>query len=373
MADLTLDNLSKSFGRARSSVPAVDRLTLHIADGEFVVLVGPSGCGKTTTLRLIAGLEEPTSGAVRIGGREVAGLPPCRRDIAMVFQGYALYPHMTIRRNMGFALRMRGTPKDEVRARVDAAAQMLGITPLLERLPRQLSGGERQRAAVGKAVVREPKVFLFDEPLSNLDARLRAQLRAELKALHQRLKITTVYVTHDQEEAMTLGDRIVVMDRGRVRQVGTPLEVYRHPADRFVAGFIGMPPMNFLEGTLVRDSAGAAFLERGAAAAVPLGIDLSPARAAVVGMPIVLGIRAASLRPTAPNPSAAAGALALLAETVEPLGEHVDIAGLTPAGQRLTARLPASEPVTPGDTLRLRIDPAGVHIFESGEAGAVMR
>src|SRR5438477_5041226 len=246
MAQVMMKDLNKKY----DEVHAVKDVNLHIRDKEFVVLVGPSGCGKTTTLRMVAGLEEITAGEIAIGDRVVNDLPPKDRDIAMVFQNYALYPHMTVYDNMAFGLKMRKFPKAEIEQRVRDAAQLLGIQELLKRKPRQLSGGQRQRVAVGRAIVRHPQVFLFDEPLSNLDAKLRVQMRVELKRLHDRLETTAIYVTHDQVEAMTLGDRVVVMKDGVVQQVGEPLELYDRPANRFVAGFIGSPAMNFAEVTI---------------------------------------------------------------------------------------------------------------------------
>ena len=231
---------------AAGQAPAVDDFTLDVKPGEFLVLVGPSGCGKSTTLRMIAGLELPTGGTISIGAREVTNLPPKDRDIAMVFQNYALYPHMTVCENMSFALKLRHVPKDEIARRVNEAAETLGLTPYLDRLPKALSGGQRQRVALGRAIVREPAVFLFDEPLSNLDAKMRVEMRAEIIRLHHRLGATMVYVTHDQVEAMTMGERIVVMNGGKIQQAAAPLEVYNHPANRFVASFIGTPPMNLL-------------------------------------------------------------------------------------------------------------------------------
>src|SRR5215470_5026010 len=242
MADVALRNVVKRF----DDVDAVRNISLTIPDNEFVVLVGPSGCGKSTTLRMIAGLEEATAGDILIGGEVVNDVPPKDRDIAMVFQNYALYPHMTVFENMSFGLKLRRVAKSEIRARVEEAARILDITDLLSRRPKQLSGGQRQRVAMGRAIVRKPQVFLFDEPLSNLDAKLRVAMRTEIKALHQRLKTTSVYVTHDQIEAMTMADRIVVMNMGRVEQIGSPLELYDNPANLFVAGFIGSPAMNFL-------------------------------------------------------------------------------------------------------------------------------
>ena len=240
MASVSLRNVRKVYPGGAVGVGGVD---LEIRDGEFVVLVGPSGCGKSTTLRMVAGLEEITSGEISIGGRVVNDVLPKDRDIAMVFQNYALYPHMTVRENLAFGLKLRKVPKDEIERRIADAAAVLGIEPYLDRRPKALSGGQRQRVAVGRAIVRNPAVFLFDEPLSNLDAKMRTQMRVEIKRLHARLGATMIYVTHDQTEAMTMGDRIVVMEGGRIRQAGAPLEVYEHPANRFVAGFIGTPPM----------------------------------------------------------------------------------------------------------------------------------
>src|SRR5512146_1035827 len=247
MAQVILERVSKVYP---GNVQAVDNVTLEVADREFVVLVGPSGCGKSTTLRMIAGLEEITAGSIRIGDRVVNDVPPKNRDIAMVFQNYALYPHMTVYKNMAFGLKLRRMPRAQIQQRVMEAARILDIEHLLDRKPKALSGGQRQRVAVGRAIVREPAAFLFDEPLSNLDAKLRVTTRAELKRLHHRLKTTTIYVTHDQEEAMTLGDRIVVMRDGLIQQADTPLRTYNEPTNRFVAGFIGMPPMNFFDGAI---------------------------------------------------------------------------------------------------------------------------
>ena len=246
MASVGIRDVKKAFGTTQ----VIHGVDITIGDGEFVVLVGPSGCGKSTLLRMIAGLENITGGEIRIGERVVNNVPPKERDIAMVFQNYALYPHMTVAANMGFSLRLRGAPKQEIDSRVHRAAEILGLMPLLERYPRQLSGGQRQRVAMGRAIVRDPQVFLFDEPLSNLDAKLRVAMRTEIKELHQRLKTTTVYVTHDQIEAMTMADKIVVMHDGIVEQIGTPLDLYDKPDNLFVAGFIGSPAMNFLKGQI---------------------------------------------------------------------------------------------------------------------------
>src|SRR5471030_287451 len=254
MAAVTLNGVHKSFG----STPVVHGVDIEIADGEFCVLVGPSGCGKSTLLRMIAGLEEISGVEIRIGNRVVNNVAPKERDIAMVFQNYALYPHMTVQDNMGFSLKLAGESPSAIKARVDEAAAILGLGDYLERYPRQLSGGQRQRVAMGRAIVRKPQVFLFDEPLSNLDAKLRVAMRTEIKALHQRLKTTSVYVTHDQIEAMTMADKIVVMNAGRVEQIGSPLELYDNPANRFVAGFIGSPAMNFFSGRMARNGTGLA-------------------------------------------------------------------------------------------------------------------
>lgn len=252
MAEVRFTNVRKVYQRGEAA--AVEDFTLEVRDGEFLVLVGPSGCGKSTTLRMVAGLELPTGGTIRIGGQDVTNLPPKDRDIAMVFQNYALYPHMTVKENMAFGLKLRRFPKDEIERRVTSAAEALGLTPYLKRLPKALSGGQRQRVALGRAIVREPAVFLFDEPLSNLDAKMRVEMRAEIIRLHHRLGATMIYVTHDQTEAMTMGERIVVMSKGEIQQVAPPLEVYERPANPFVAGFIGTPPMNlFPAGTLAPD------------------------------------------------------------------------------------------------------------------------
>src|SRR5271154_1544580 len=262
MAQVLLENLSKVFPeKGGPGVAAVKRINLQIEDREFMVLVGPSGCGKSTTLRMIAGLEEITSGTISIGGRLVNDVLPKDRDIAMVFQNYALYPHMTVYENMAFGLKLRKLPKAEIEARVNETAAMLGLESLLKRRPKALSGGQRQRVALGRAIVRKPKVFLFDEPLSNLDAKMRVSTRTEISKLHGRLGATMIYVTHDQVEAMTMGDRICVMKDGHVMQVAAPLEIYNHPANLFVAGFIGSPPMNFFKGTIARNGGRLTFVE----------------------------------------------------------------------------------------------------------------
>ena len=287
MARVALETVSKLYP---GNVKAVDKLTLEVRDGEFVVLVGPSGCGKSTTLRMIAGLEEVTSGTVTIGQRMVNDVQPKDRDIAMVFQNYALYPHMTVRQNMAFALKLRKVAKEETESRIRAAADMLGLGELLDRLPKALSGGQRQRVAVGRAIVRQPAAFLFDEPLSNLDAKLRVQMRLEIARLHNRLGTTMIYVTHDQAEAMTLGDRIVVMNDGVVRQIAAPTELYDRPADLFVAGFIGVPQMNFFAGTIEASARGVSF-RASAGFELPVAAEMTGQLTAYAGKPVTLGLR----------------------------------------------------------------------------------
>jgi multiple sugar transport system ATP-binding protein len=316
MAQVVLKDLNKKY----DEVHAVKDVNLHIQDKEFIVLVGPSGCGKSTTLRMVAGLEEITSGEIHIGTRVVNDLPPKDRDIAMVFQNYALYPHMTVYDNMAFGLKMRKFPKAEIAKRVQDAAEILSIQDLLKRKPRQLSGGQRQRVAVGRAIVRHPQVFLFDEPLSNLDAKLRVQMRVELKRLHDRLETTAIYVTHDQVEAMTLGDRVVVMKDGWIQQVGEPLELYRRPRNRFVAGFIGSPAMNFLD-TTVADGQEACWVEApGLRLKVPA--DRVARLGAKNGQPVVLGIRPEDLRPATAGDPADLTCDAVV-DVVEPLGSEI--------------------------------------------------
>src|SRR6266568_3109174 len=302
MASVTLVGVRKIYQEGPRARVAVDGVDLAVLDGEFVVLVGPSGCGKSTTLRMIAGLESISAGTVRIGERVVNDVAAKDRNIAMVFQNYALYPHMTVFENMAFGLKRRGLPAREIDPRVREAAALLGITPLLERRPRHLSGGEQQRVALGRALVRKPDVFLFDEPLSNLDAKLRVQMRREIARLHRELRATMLYVTHDQAEAMTLGDRIVVLNGGAVQQIDTPLATYRRPRNTFVAGFIGSPAMNLLPGAIVRHGgAGGALEFRAEGDAFSLGLPLAWQRALgnAEGRPVILGIRPEDLRPAA--------------------------------------------------------------------------
>ena len=347
MAEIRLQNLVK---RYENGFEAVKSLSLEINDGEFLVLVGPSGCGKSTTLRMIAGLEEVSAGDIFVSDKRVNDLEPGDRDIAMVFQNYALYPHMTVRQNMSFGLRMRKTPKPEIAKRVQEAANILSIEPLLDRRPKELSGGQRQRVAVGRAIVRNPKAFLFDEPLSNLDAKLRVQMRTELARLHQRLKTTTVYVTHDQVEAMTLGDRIVVMKDGVIQQVDSPMEIYRRPANRFVASFIGSPSMNFIEGVVQQGS----FVS----GAVNYPISLSQSG------PLTLGFRPEHLTNNQNEPKFADVQL----EVVERMG-HETIVYFQLCGQSLIARLPGDSEAQEGDTIAIHLAKKQCHFFARDEGG----
>jgi multiple sugar transport system ATP-binding protein len=350
MASVEIREARKSFG----AVDVIRGVTVDVADGEFVILVGPSGCGKSTLLRMLAGLEEISGGEIHIGGRIVNDLPPKERDIAMVFQNYALYPHMTVAENMGFSLRLKHADKPAIEAGVKRAAEILGLTPYLKRYPRQLSGGQRQRVAMGRAIVRDPQVFLFDEPLSNLDAKLRVQMRAEIKELHQRLRTTTIYVTHDQVEAMTMADRIVVMHGGVVEQIGAPLELYDRPANLFVASFIGSPAMNLIEGTIEPGGAGFTTAD---GQRLPLGS--APPGAA--GKPATYGIRPEHF-------TVADDGIPVKVVVTEPTGSetHVvaklgnrDIVGVF--RERISLR--------PGEIIRLAPDLGKIHLFD-GQSGS---
>ena len=368
MAEISLENVSKVYP---GDIQALRNFSLHVTEEEFVVLVGPSGCGKSTTLRLVAGLEEPSGGTVRIGGRVVNDVPPRDRDIAMVFQNYALYPHMTAYKNMAFALQMRRLPRREIDQRVRQTARILGIEHLLDRKPKALSGGQRQRVAVGRAIVRQPAAFLFDEPLSNLDARLRLEMRAELKRLHQRLRRTVLYVTHDQEEAMTLGDRIVVMDEGRIQQVGRPLEVFAAPANRFVASFVGTPPMNFVDGRVIRQD-GLVF--DGGTFRLPLPAALAAGLAGWADCPVVLGVRPEAMALAATGRFEGQGnAIDASVLVVEPLGEKMDLIADAGGDRRLTARVDARADLAAGAQTRLYLDLSRIHLFEPGPAGRNLR
>jgi multiple sugar transport system ATP-binding protein len=346
MAPVAIRDVRKSFG----TVEVIHGVNVDINDGEFVILVGPSGCGKSTLLRMIAGLEQISRGDILIGERVVNNVPPKERDIAMVFQNYALYPHMTVAENMGFSLKLRRTDKRVIQERVGKAAEILGLTQLLERYPRQLSGGQRQRVAMGRAIVRDPQVFLFDEPLSNLDAKLRVAMRTEIKELHQRLGTTTVYVTHDQIEAMTMADKIVVMHDGVVEQIGEPLELYDKPLNLFVAGFIGSPAMNFLEGKVTRDSG--AWFEMASGRRLPL----RPDTAAKDGQRVVYGIRPEHLHASDDGTEAEV-------VVVEPTGAEVQVFAHLD-GHDITAVLRERLLLKPGTKVRLAPDMALVHLFD---------
>ncbi|MBI1967794.1 MAG: ABC transporter ATP-binding protein [Gemmatimonadetes bacterium] len=347
MASVSLHRLTKTFDAGR---PALQDFSLDVRDGEFVVLLGPSGCGKTTALRCIAGLEEPTAGEILIGEREVTHVPPAERDVAMVFQNYALYPHLTVHENIAFALEMRRVPKADCARRVTAMAARLGLAELLDRRPAQLSGGQRQRVALGRAIVRDPAVFLFDEPLSNLDAKLRLELRAELLALHRALGATMIYVTHDQVEAMTMGQRIAILHEGRLRQLGAPGEIYERPADVFVARFVGSPGMNILTGSGTGE--GGRVMQCGSLA-------LPVADAAGV-FPTQLGLRPEHVGVGAVGE----GVGEALVEVVEPLGSET-LVHLDAGGQALVARLPGMADVRVGDRVGVRVDTRRLHLFDA--------
>ncbi len=344
MATLVLENLRKSFG----NVHVLHGIDMALASGEMVVIVGESGCGKSTLLRLVAGLETPTEGRIVLDGEDVARRDPAARDIAMVFQNYALYPHMTVFENMAYGLRIRGMAKSEITRRVDEAAEMLGLKPMLARRPRQLSGGQRQRVAMGRAIVREPKLFLFDEPLSNLDAKLRLTMRGEIRQLQRRMGVTSLYVTHDQVEAMTLGDRLLVMNKGRPVQLASPMEVFERPADRFVAGFIGAPAMNFLPATLSHDGSLATLTD---GTTIPL-----PGRRR--DGPITLGIRPEHLE-LAPQ------GLALRVQLVELLGSETVVIGRLANGDPISIRVPGPPPAALDDTLHVTIPGTAAHLFDA--------
>ncbi|MFT4956383.1 MAG: multiple sugar transport system ATP-binding protein [Brevundimonas sp.] len=354
MANVTLEGVRKNFG----TTEVIRGVDLTIEDGEFVVFVGPSGCGKSTLLRLIAGLEDLTGGDILIGDRNVSGAAPADRGIAMVFQSYALYPHMTVRQNMGFGLKLAKTDKGEIERRVNAAAQVLNITDYLDRKPKQLSGGQRQRVAIGRAIVREPQVFLFDEPLSNLDAALRVRMRYEFARLHGELKTTMIYVTHDQVEAMTLADRIVVLSAGRIEQVGAPMDLYEHPDNLFVAGFIGSPRMNFLKAEVVEASAGGAVVRTAAGETLTVAVDAARAKP---GDSVTLGVRPEHLTLTGEE-----NALSAQADFVETLG-HATYAYLAhgAAEEGLTCQLPGDVRPRAGEALTVHAPRGLSHLFDA--------
>jgi ABC-type sugar transport system ATPase subunit len=353
MANLELRNLVKRFG----DVTVVSELNLSVSPGEFVVLLGESGCGKSTTLRMVAGLEEVTQGQIIIGGKDVTQLHPMARDIAMVFQNYALYPHMDVAQNLSFALRLGGRPQAEIDSKVASAAKILNIEHLLKRKPKELSGGQRQRVAIGRAIVREPQVFLFDEPLSNLDAKLRGHMRAELALLHQRLGKTTLYVTHDQVEAMTLASRIVIFDKGRIQQVGTPSEVFNHPANLFVAGFIGTPTMNFFEARLQRKEGQVVLSTQDFDVPAP---EWLTAQSIPDDRLLTLGIRPQMLLP-----ATQASSMCMQVEVVEYLGTESQVVGRLPSGQKMCAVLQGDAKAAVHQTMNVTVHPSALHVFDT--------
>ncbi|GES43333.1 ABC transporter ATP-binding protein [Rhizobium dioscoreae] len=356
MASVELHNIHKAYG----ALTVIHDISLSIEDGEFIALVGPSGCGKSTLLRMIAGLEEITDGDVSIGGQVVNSMTPRERNIAMVFQSYALYPHMTVAENMGFNLKLSGETKQVIEQRVNEAARMLDLTKLLDRKPAQLSGGQRQRVAMGRAIVRNPAVFLFDEPLSNLDAKLRVQMRSEIKALHQKVQTTSIYVTHDQIEAMTLADRIVVLNQGRIEQQGTPIELYRKPANLFVAGFIGSPAMNFLDG-VVEGVEGVPVVRLKDSTPIRIAGE----RKVKAGQSVKVGLRPEHL-------SLASAGSPLTGQTllVEPTGAQTHVL-FDLAGEQVTAVVDGEAPVRYGQPLNVSVSPEQVYVFDAASGLAL--
>ncbi len=354
MANVKLDTIKKEY---EGGVVAVKGVSIEIQDKEFVVLVGPSGCGKSTTLRMIAGLEDISSGTLTIDGKIMNDVPPKDRDIAMVFQNYALYPHMSVYENMAFGLKLRKFPKDEIDKRVRDAAKILSIEEYLERKPKALSGGQRQRVAVGRAIVRKPKVFLFDEPLSNLDAKMRVQMRTEISKLHQRLDATMIYVTHDQTEAMTMGDRIVVMKDGNVMQIDTPLNLYNNPTNKFVAGFIGSPSMNFIDGTIFKES-GMKFIEKGTQLSVDIPKDKQKLLESYIGKEIWLGIRPEHIFAEKSKSSR----ISAYVEVVEPMGNEI-FAYVTCGVAQLVARMSPMD-IHTGQKTDFTFDMSKAHFFD---------
>lgn len=354
MADLSIKNLKKAYGE----IEILKGINLEINDHEFVVFVGPSGCGKSTLLRSIAGLEEVTGGHIYLDDREITDLPPAKRDLAMVFQSYALYPHMTVRDNLSFALKLAGADKAVIERKVTEAARILELDQLLDRKPKDLSGGQRQRVAIGRSIVRHPKVFLFDEPLSNLDAALRVQMRLELARLHHDLNATMIYVTHDQVEAMTLADKVVVLNGGRIEQVGSPMELYHHPANQFVAGFLGMPKMSFLPGHVVSSNASGVRvkLKGGVELELPVGGEIT-----TPGSAVTLGVRPEHIQVTEPDASAYRGCL----DVTEHLGSDTYCYVKTESGDTLTVRTPGDFAGQYGDNVGLSLDLEHCHLFDA--------
>jgi multiple sugar transport system ATP-binding protein len=365
MAEVSLQRVVKKYGE----VEAVRAIDLDIPDNEFVVLVGPSGCGKSTTLRMIAGLEELTSGDIRIGGEVVNDLPPKDRDIAMVFQNYALYPHMTAFENMSFGLRLRKLAKAEIKQRVEHAARILDITELLDRRPKALSGGQRQRVAMGRAIVRNPKVFLFDEPLSNLDAKLRVQMRTEIKRVHQKVKTTTVYVTHDQVEAMTLADRVVVMNNGRIEQIGTPQELYHQPRTHFVAGFIGSPAMNFIPCTLEQNGGGLR-VRLSQEIALPVPASKVAGYANLTKRELLFGLRPEHITEARTNGGSSPATFTVTLDVVEPMGMETMVF-FTVNGTEVCGRVEPTAARDAGESMPLQANMEHMHLIDPA-SGAVL-
>jgi len=359
MADVTLTNVKKVYD---GNVVAVHDFNLHIEDKEFIVLVGPSGCGKSTTLRMIAGLEEITEGEIKIGERVVNDVPPKDRDIAMVFQNYALYPHMTVYKNMAFGLKLRRYPKQEIDKRVREAAAILGLEDYLDRKPKQLSGGQRQRVAVGRAIVRKPKVFLFDEPLSNLDAKMRVQMRAEISKLHTKLQATMIYVTHDQVEAMTMGDRIVVMKDGFIQQVADPIRLYDYPENKFVAGFIGSPPMNFMNSKVISENGGI-WVDSGAFK-VKVTDEQAKHLEAYLGKEVTFGVRPEHIQDINNVPDAdPTTCISALVDVIEPMGAETFLY-LTSGDHSFIAKVDGHEQCRVGDNIDLTLEMSRAHYFD---------
>lgn len=362
MTAIRFQHVSK---RYENGALAVDDVSFDVADGAFCVLLGPSGCGKSTLLRMLAGLEAISGGDVHVADRRVNDLSPKDRDIAMVFQNYALYPHLSVLDNIAFPLEARGVARKERRERAAKVAASVQLDGLLERRPAELSGGQRQRVALARAIIREPKAFLFDEPLSNLDAKMRQSMRAELRSLHRRLGVTSIYVTHDQEEAMALADQIVVMNAGKVRQIGAPMDVYNAPADRFVAGFVGVPAMNFFDGRVTIDASGVHFVCEGNL--LPLPRVWADSLAAYKAQSLSLGVRPSALRIVKDGPG-----LSLRVRSIELLGDQADLHALGPGNVPVIARVPSRLDVREGDTVRAACDPVGTHVFHHGPLGSLI-
>ena len=363
MARILLENVTKIY---EGKVTAVRNFNLNVTDGEFMVIVGPSGCGKTTTLRMIAGLEQATSGNIYIGDRLANDVPPKDRNVAMVFQNYALYPHMTVYQNMAFALKMRNVPGDEIKKRVEEAASLLDIQHLLHRKPRSLSGGQRQRVALGRAIVRSPRVFLLDEPLSNLDTGLRLTTRMELKGLHRKFRTTTIYVTHDQAEAMSLGDRVCVVREGEIQQTAGPMAVYERPANKFVAGFLGTPAMNFFAGSLKLKNDVAYFAIGNESIRLPQ--RLRAVLRDYYDRQMVLGVRPENIS-MQHLPQQSDNAISATVHIVEPVGTRTNLYLIHTTGQKFIAAIGPYTTLSANDTLKMYIDPEKIHIFEPGQTG----